>query len=59
MLSKSQNKLLRSLQRKKARQEHSLFLVEGGKAVSELLGSGWRCTACMSVTVLLLHTGWH
>lgn len=41
MLSKSQNKLLRSLQRKKARQEHSLFLVEGGKAVSELLGSGW------------------
>ncbi len=41
MLSKNQSKLLRSLQRKKNRQEQGLFLVEGGKIVSELLRSGW------------------
>lgn len=41
MLSKNQSKLLRSLQRKKNRQEQGLFLVEGGKIVSELLESGW------------------
>lgn len=41
MLSKNQSKLLRSLQRKKVRQEQGLFLVEGGKAVSELLDTGW------------------
>lgn len=41
MLSKNQSKLLRSLQRKKIRQEQGLFLVEGGKIVSELLESGW------------------
>lgn len=41
MLSKSQLKLLRSLQRKKDRQQQQLFLVEGGKPVAELLASGW------------------
>lgn len=41
MLSKNQIKLLRSLQRKKNRQQEGLFLVEGGKAVLELLASGW------------------
>lgn len=41
MLSKSQSKLLRSLQRKKIRQEQGLFLVEGGKMVAEVLAAGW------------------
>lgn len=41
MLSKNQLKLLRSLQRKKDRQQQQLFLVEGGKPVTELLASDW------------------
>lgn len=41
MLSKNQSKLLRSLQRKKSRQELSLFMVEGGKMVAEVLAAGW------------------
>lgn len=41
MLSKNQSKLLRSLQRKKIRQQEGLFLVEGGKAVRELLAGNW------------------
>ena len=41
MLSKNQMRLLRSLQRKKERQQERLFVVEGGKPVAELLASGW------------------
>lgn len=41
MLSKNQSKWLRSLQRKKIRQEQGMFMVEGGKMVAEALASGW------------------
>lgn len=41
MLSKNQIRQLRNLQRKKARHELGLFLVEGGKPVAELLASDW------------------
>jgi|GEM_PF-2753559 len=41
MLSKSQIGLLRSLQEKKARFEHQLFLVEGEKMVDELFLSNF------------------
>lgn len=41
MLSRNQMKLLRSLQRKKDRQQERLFVVEGGKPVAELLASNW------------------
>lgn len=37
MISSSQSKLIRSLQKKKFRQQHRLFLVEGEKLVGELL----------------------
>ena len=47
MLSKNQLKLLRSLQRKKDRQQQQLFLVEGGKPVIELLASD--CAYILSV----------
>jgi RNA methyltransferase, TrmH family len=39
MLSKGQLTLIRSLQQKKFRQQHGLFLVEGTKSVQEVLGS--------------------
>lgn len=39
MLSRSQRKLIRSLGRRKGRQEHGLFLVEGPRLLPELLAS--------------------
>lgn len=42
MFSKSQIKFINSLSQKKYRQKHSMFLVEGRKAVSELLDSHFR-----------------
>ncbi|TWR29387.1 RNA methyltransferase [Mucilaginibacter pallidiroseus] len=39
MLSKSQISLLTSLQQKKFRREHGLFLVEGNKSISEFIDS--------------------
>lgn len=50
MLSKSQISLIKSLQQKKYRKEHQLFIVEGYKATSEFLVSEYQiqtiyCTA--------------
>src|SRR5471030_1696692 len=45
MLSKSQISLLKSLQNKKNRIEHELFLVEGYKSVSEFVNSGYQVEA--------------
>lgn len=42
ILSKSQEKLIRSLQHKKFRKEHNLFVVEGVKLVSEALVSDYE-----------------
>lgn len=42
MLSKSQISLLKSLQQKKDRIEHGLFLVEGYKSVSEFINSPYQ-----------------
>jgi TrmH family RNA methyltransferase len=44
-LSQNQAKQIRALQQKKYRQESGLFLVEGGKAVSETIAAGWPCEA--------------
>lgn len=41
MISKNQIKLITSLQHKKYRQEHQLFLAEGVKVIQELLGSNF------------------
>jgi TrmH family RNA methyltransferase len=45
MLSKSQISLLKSLQNKKNRVEHGLFLVEGYKSVAEFVNSGYQIEA--------------
>ncbi len=42
MLSQNQIKFIRSLQQKKFRKEHGLFLVEGEKMVDELLQTNWK-----------------
>src|SRR6201986_3289541 len=42
MLSKSQINLLKSLQHKKFRREHGLFLVEGHKSVTEFINSDYQ-----------------
>lgn len=42
MLSKSQISFLKSLQQKKSRKEHCLFLVEGIKSVTEFINSGYH-----------------
>ena len=42
MVTKNQIKLARSLQQKKFRQEHKLFVVEGLKPIDELLKSNFR-----------------
>jgi len=42
MLSKNQIKLILSLKRKKIRQTHGLFVVEGIKGIQELLGSSFE-----------------
>lgn len=45
MLSKSKISLLQSLQQKKFRREHGLFLVEGFKSVSEFANSAYQIEA--------------
>jgi TrmH family RNA methyltransferase len=45
MLSKSQISLLQSLQHKKFRREHGLFLVEGYKSVNEFINSDYQIEA--------------
>jgi TrmH family RNA methyltransferase len=45
MLSKSNISLLQSLQHKKFRREHGLFLVEGYKSVSEFINSAYQIEA--------------
>ena len=42
MLSKSQQKLINSLQNKKYRKKNGLFVVEGVKGVSEFLNSKYK-----------------
>ncbi|MFQ3575397.1 MAG: RNA methyltransferase [Cytophagales bacterium] len=42
MISKNEAKFVKSLQNKKSRDEHQLFIVEGGKNVLELLNSGFE-----------------
>jgi TrmH family RNA methyltransferase len=42
MLSKSQISLLTSLQHKKFRREHGLFMVEGYKSITEFIDSGYH-----------------
>ncbi len=41
MLTRNTAKLVKSLQQKKFRREHGLFVVEGGKSVQEVLDSDW------------------
>ena len=48
MLSNSIIKKIRSLQQKKARKEHGEFIVEGEKAVEELLASAFRVKSIYS-----------
>jgi TrmH family RNA methyltransferase len=50
MLSKSQISLLKSLQHKKDRVEHGLFLVEGHKSVSEFTNSPYQIEAIYHTT---------
>lgn len=44
-LSKNNTKLITSLQQKKYRQKHNLFVAEGIKVVQELLNSSLNCRA--------------
>ncbi|MDO3626079.1 RNA methyltransferase [Mucilaginibacter sp. BT774] len=45
MLSKSQINLLKSLQQKKFRREHGLFIVEGHKSIAEFINSAYLVEA--------------
>lgn len=45
MLSKSQINLLKSLQQKKFRREHGLFIVEGHKSITEFINSAYPVEA--------------
>ncbi len=49
MISKNQIKIIRSLERKKGRMEHNLFVAEGKKVISDLLGS-FDCCAIYETT---------
>jgi TrmH family RNA methyltransferase len=50
MLTKNQQKLIKSLQEKKNRTELGLFLVEGTKSVSELLNSNFEIEILLTTT---------
>jgi TrmH family RNA methyltransferase len=52
MLSKSQVSFLQSLQHKKFRREHGLFLVEGYKSVSEFINSSYQVEAVYHTPVI-------
>ncbi|HEY9535117.1 MAG TPA: RNA methyltransferase [Mucilaginibacter sp.] len=52
MLSKSNISLLQSLQQKKFRREHGLFLVEGYKSVSEFANSAYQIEAVYYTTAV-------
>src|ERR1700748_1550898 len=52
MLSKSQISFIQSLQHKKFRREHGLFLVEGYKSVSEFVNSAYQIEAIYYTPVL-------
>jgi TrmH family RNA methyltransferase len=49
MLSKNEVKYIQSLSQKKQRQEEGLFLVEGAKAVAEVLQENWPIQALYAV----------
>jgi len=53
MISQKWAKLLRSLQQKKYRKAEQLFLVEGEKAVLEVLQSGWTVRALFATNQFL------
>lgn len=53
MISKSQISLIKSLQQKKYRKEHQLFLVEGLKAISEFLDSNYNFDAIYCVKSII------
>ena len=53
MLSKSLLKLIRSLDVKKFRKESGLFVAEGGKTVTDLLGSGIECKKIIATKLWL------
>ena len=50
MLSKSQINLLKSLQHKKFRREHDLFIVEGHKSIAEFIDSAYQIEAIYHTT---------
>ncbi len=50
MITRSQISLIRSLQQKKSRDEHGLFVAEGTKIVQELIGSSVQISAIYSST---------
>src|SRR5438552_701298 len=52
MLSKNQIKLIRSLQQKKYREEHGLFIAEGEKVVAELINSDFKIHSIYIVETL-------
>jgi TrmH family RNA methyltransferase len=53
MLSKSEIGFIKSLQQKKCRKEHALFVVEGLKSVLEFLQSGYRIHSVYSTSTVL------
>jgi len=52
MWSKKQEKIIRSLQQKKYRKQHQLFVVEGLKSVSELISSSLEIDSLYCTTAL-------
>ena len=54
MLSKNKIKFIQSLERKKARDEHDVFLVEGNKLVEEALVSGCEIELLVATETFLL-----
>lgn len=53
MLSKSQISLIKSLQQKKFRKEHQLFIVEGLKAITEFLDSSYTIQSVYCLTDII------
>jgi TrmH family RNA methyltransferase len=57
MLSIKKIKLIKSLESKKGRKEHGLFLVEGDKIVSEMISSGFPITYIAATEDWYIKTG--